>query len=246
MFKSLVAQNLEVREVQYHHTINMHATLGGMLDSLGDDDDSMATQVMQKLIPQNDSYTSSLYFNQEKALMKFSESENKGLLGNFMNDFPLTYTMVDRISQKAIVLYFSEKGNFKTESPMEISGKLELIQEEKIILGYVCRKAIWKLENQAPYVVWYTPELHAGFSPIGYVPVEGLVLAAASETSTCIATDVQTSVWPTDLSDLESFELVTEEEVNERIFELTKENFKLFDFIDSAMEVRDEIERGKN
>lgn len=246
MFQSLFAQNTEIQEIQYQHSINMHATMTDMLNTLGDDENSEATQVMERVVPKNDVYNTSLFFDGEQAVIQDRSEGKEGLLGNFMNNFPLSYTMMDKSNQKSIAFYFDEKGNFRTERPLEAVCELELVEEEKIILGYPCRKAIWTPEKQSAYVVWYAPQLPAGFSSIGYVPVPGLVLAAESETISVIATNIQDSSWPVDLTDRESFELLTYEEVNERIFELMKGSFEIFDFMDSVQEIRDELQGGKN
>lgn len=246
MFKSIFAQHSEVQEIEYQHSVNLHKMMQGMLDSLGNDENMIATKVMEKLIPQNDVYNTSLYFDEERAIMRDRMEEGSSLFGNKIGSFPMSYSMMDKKSQKNFALYFDENGNYRTERPLETPGKLELVEEEKIILGYVCQKALWTPAGQETYRVWYTPKLAAGFSPIGYVPVPGLVLAAESETISCIATKIQKSSWPVDLTDLNSFELLTDEEVTERIFEHMKGTFELFDFIDSIIGTSDEPKRDKN
>lgn len=56
------------------------------------------------------------------------------------------------------------------------------VEGEQNILGYSCKKAIVKKNNQT-YVAWYTTELPVPFGPQGYGGLPGLILEFTHETT---------------------------------------------------------------
>jgi hypothetical protein len=122
-------------------------------------------------------YQSHLYFGQNRA---FGEAKVPPC-PNPCRPLPRTYLryIPCRISRpnEYHMLYEDKESPYRTSQPLINKGKLEKLPGEKTILGYSCRQARWTPDNSASsYLIWYAPELPAGFSPVGYLPVEGLVL----------------------------------------------------------------------
>lgn len=79
------------------------------------------------------------------------------------------------------VLYSNMKTRYEVE-PTKLSAK---------IAGYNCQKVlVYDRVNKKNFLVWYSPQLKGGISPMDYFPVGGMVLKLESDRVTYLATKV--------------------------------------------------------
>ena len=70
---------------------------------------------------------------------------------------------------------FDKRGNTYI-APFKKDYGWEIKNEEKIILGYKCRKAVLAIPNNNKVIAWFTPQIHVAFSPVKYYGLPGAIL----------------------------------------------------------------------
>jgi GLPGLI family protein len=82
-------------------------------------------------------------------------------------------------SSKLVVCDISGQVNFVNCTPRIRTWKIT--NDERIIAGYKCRKAIWEGEGEVKIYAWYSIEVIAPVGPEGFYGLPGAILGLASE-----------------------------------------------------------------
>jgi GLPGLI family protein len=188
-------------------------------------------------------YQSHLYFGKNRA---FGEGESAPMpqpMQAIAQDLPQVYTLQDKQANEYHMLYEDKESPYRTSQPLINKGKLEKLPGEKTILGYSCRQARWTPDNSASsYLIWYAPELPAGFSPVGYLPVEGLVLEVKDQFVEITAVDMEAGSWPEAMKNFSQYELISSSELAKRMFKTMQATPAMQKLIEEAQKLKENDE----
>lgn len=93
-------------------------------------------------------------------------------------------------------------------SNMKDRYKVETTKLTEMILGHNCHKVlIYDEVNKENYRVWFTHSIKGGMSPIGYLPLPGMVLKLESDRVSYKATKIESKVIASDFFNVPSQKL---------------------------------------
>ena len=101
--------------------------------------------------------------------------------------------------------------------------KLELLEDTKELGGYTCKAANMVSKDDMTFTIWYCPELLMYYSPMGLLPIEGMVLEIESNMLSYLFQSIEEKVVDEKpLTKPEGYTLVTEEQ----LMDLTEEHME--------------------
>jgi GLPGLI family protein len=202
LVSNLLLAQKEIKEgvIIYEQKINVHANLTG------------AQKAFKAMIPEFISSDLEMKFNDSKARIKELPKEQTG---GIMISTSSANMLVDKAAGKSYS--FSDLGGSKyyTEENIDNETKLKPKKETKVIEGYTCKCVILETEEMN-FTIWYTEALPAGYSPMGYLPLNGMVLEIEGEKLSFLFKSIEEkTLSETDLAKPEGYKKVTQEQLED-------------------------------
>ncbi|MBI9033068.1 MAG: GLPGLI family protein [Bacteroidales bacterium] len=206
---TLFAQELTNAVIKYEQKINVHANLKG------------AQKAMKAFIPEFISSDLELHYMNGMARIKEIKTEQKQGITISSSSQDMLLDGNTKTSKN-----FTELGDsrFYTESSFDTEENIILLKEIKQIGTYTCLSAEMSMGKNDKMTIWYCPELPKNFSPMGFLPVDGMVLEIESEKISYIYKSIEkNSANPALLLMPTGYKKVSEEQLMDLTEEYTEE-----------------------
>jgi GLPGLI family protein len=202
LVSNLLLAQKEIKEgvLIYEQKINVHANLKG------------AQKAFKSMIPEFISSDLEMKFNDSQARIKELPKEQTG---GIMISSSSANMLIDKAAGKSYS--FSDLGGAKyyTEENIDNETKLKPKKDTKVIDGYTCKCVILETKEMN-FTIWYTETLPAGYSPIGYLPIDGMVLEIEGKKVSYLFKSLEEKVISdSDLIMPEGYKKVTQEQLED-------------------------------